>query len=153
MEKGRWTPWGNGIRIDYEDGWTDWILIGPTGPMQFSWEPGTDRSKPPSMHGRAVKVDGAAASIAGAYELLPEESTVTPVAVTLLSNGLAFNAIDTISSGSWRITEDGWVTIVWESGWFTKLKIRNDGSVLEEQWHPGLDRNGPPSSRRIGKRL
>jgi len=31
-EQGRWRPWGNGVRIDYADGWTDALLMGPSGP-------------------------------------------------------------------------------------------------------------------------
>ena len=31
-EQGRWAPWGNGVRIDYSDGWSDAILTGPAGP-------------------------------------------------------------------------------------------------------------------------
>jgi hypothetical protein len=33
-EQGRWRPWGNGVRIDYANGWTDALLIGPAGAQQ-----------------------------------------------------------------------------------------------------------------------
>jgi hypothetical protein len=34
MELGRWRPWGNGLRVDYGNGWTDSILVGPGGIVQ-----------------------------------------------------------------------------------------------------------------------
>ena len=33
VEQGSWRPWGNGIRSDYGDGWTDTIQVGPAGPV------------------------------------------------------------------------------------------------------------------------
>lgn len=52
MEVGRWRGWGNGVRVDYSDGWTDTILVSPGGPIQWSWQPGSDRSGPPPTPAR-----------------------------------------------------------------------------------------------------
>jgi YD repeat-containing protein len=70
-EQGRWRPWGNGVRIDYPDGWTDALLMGPSGPQQWSWEPGADRLQPPSNHGKAVRLDGPMAAVVGVYSFQP----------------------------------------------------------------------------------
>jgi hypothetical protein len=55
LERGRWRGWGNGLRVDHLSGWTDTLLLGPAGMVQWSWAPGADRNGPPHQRrqGRA----------------------------------------------------------------------------------------------------
>ena len=104
LEPGRWRAWGNGVRVDYNDGWTDTLLLSPAGFLQWSWAPGADRNGPPTNHGKAVRVaDGAIAAAVGVYRIQPSQPQLPPYTASLLSNGLAFNSIDAIHGGSWRL--------------------------------------------------
>lgn len=79
LEQGRWRPWGNGVRIDYADGWTDALLVGPAGAVQWSWAPGADRLQPPgNHHGKAVRVEEPVAAVVGIYRLHPPRQTCLP---------------------------------------------------------------------------
>lgn len=151
-EQGRWQVWGNGVRIDYADGWTDWLLVGPTGPAQYSWAPGADRLSPPDNFDRAVKLDGAPAEIVGVYRLIPTQPDKPPYTASLLSNGQAFNSIDAVPGGSWWL-EKGNVVIDWVSGWRTVLVGTGAGKRAVQHWAPGANRQGPPSAVRSGERL
>jgi hypothetical protein len=152
FEQGRWQPWGNGVRIDYADGWSDWLLVGPSGPSQYSWAPGSDRLAPPENFARAVKLSGVEAEVVGVYRLTPTQPNKPPYTASLLSNGQAFNSIDAIPSGSWRV-ERGNVVIDWLSGWRTVLIGTSGGQRKVEHWAPGVDRQAPPSAVRSGERL
>ncbi len=152
FEQGRWQPWGNGVRIDYADGWTDWLLVGPSGPSQYSWAPGSDRLAPPENFSRAVKLGGVVAEVVGVYRLAPTQPEMAPYTAALLSNGQAFNSIDAIPSGSWRV-ERGTVVIDWLSGWRTALIGSSGVKRRVEHWAPGANRQGPPSAVRSGERL
>lgn len=152
FEQGRWQAWGNGVRIDYADGWTDWLLMGPGGPVQYSWSPGSDRLTPPENFSRAVKLGGSAAEVVGVYRLAPTQPEMAPYTAALLSNGQAFNSIDAIPSGSWRV-ERGTVVIDWLSGWRTVLIGSSGVRRSVQHWAPGANRQGPPSAVRSGERL
>ena len=151
-EQGTWQAWGNGVRIDYRDGWSDWLLMGPTGPLQLSWAPGADRLAPPEHFSRAVKLSGEAAEVVGVYSLQPTQPELPPYTAVLLSNGQVFNSIDSTPGGGWSLKGDR-VEIDWLSGWRTVLiGLRGTRrSVLH--WAPGADRQGPPSAQRSGERL
>lgn len=151
-EQGRWQVWGNGVRIDYADGWSDWLLVGPSGPAQYSWAPGSDRLAPPENFSRAVKLSGAEADVVGVYRLTPTQPDKPPYTAALLSNGQAFNSIDAIPSGSWRV-ERGSVVIDWLSGWRTVLIGSAGVQRTVQHWAPGANRQGPPSAVRSGERL
>lgn len=151
-EQGRWRPWGNGVRIDYADGWTDALLMGPSGPQQWSWEPGADRLLPPSNHGRAVRLDGLMAAVVGVYSFQPAQAGRPPYTASLLSNGLAFNTIDQRSGGAWRL-EAGRVVIDWISGWRTSFAPREQGPLSVSHWQPGADRAAAPTAVRPGNWL
>jgi hypothetical protein len=151
-EQGRWRPWGNGVRIDYADGWSDALLTGPAGPVQWSWQPGADRLEPPGNSGKAVRLDGPVAGAVGVYSFPPAQAGLPPYTASLLSNGLAFNTIDQRSGGIWRL-EAGRVVIDWISGWRTSFTPREQGPLVVSQWPPGADRAGPPSAVREGRRL
>lgn len=152
FEQGRWQVWGNGVRIDYGDGWSDWLLVGPSGPQQYSWSPGADRLAPPDNVAKAVKLGGTEAEVVGVYRLTPTQADQPPYTAALLSSGQAFNSIDAIPSGSWRV-ERGNVVIDWLSGWRTVLIGTAGQQRRVEHWAPGADRQGPPSAVRSGERL
>jgi hypothetical protein len=151
-EQGRWSVWGNGVRIDYRDGWTDALLMGPAGPVQWSWEPGADRLQPPSNSGKAVRLDGAVAEVVGVYSFQPAQTNLPPYSASLLSNGLAFNTIDRSAGGAWRL-EGGRVVIDWISGWRTSFVPQPQGPLAVSHWQPGADRAGAPTGIRPGRRL
>lgn len=151
-EQGRWRSWGNGVRIDYGDGWTDALLMGPAGPVQWSWEPGADRLQPPSNSGKAVRLDGSMAQVVGVYSFQPAQANLPPYSASLLSNGLAFNTIDRSAGGAWRL-EGGRVVIDWISGWRTSFVLKEQGPLAVSHWQPGADRAGAPTAVREGHRL
>ena len=152
FEQGRWQVWGNGVRIDYADGWSDWLLVGPSGPSQYSWAPGSDRLAPPENFAKAVKLSGLEAEVVGVYRLTPTQSDKPPYTAVLLSSGQAFNSIDALPSGSWRVS-GGNVVIDWLSGWRTMLIGSSGVQRRVEHWAPGANRQGPPSAVRSGERL
>lgn len=151
-EQGRWQLWGNGVRIDYGDGWSDVILTGPAGPVQWSWAPGVSRLGPPTNHGKAVQLTGAMAAAVGIYRIQPAQATLPPTTVSLMSNGLAFNAIDPLAGGTWRLI-NGNVVIVWASGWRTQFEPKVQGALQVQIWEPGRPQPSPPSAIRSGFRI
>ena len=152
-ELGQWQPWGNGVRIDYSNGWTDWIYVGPEGLSFSAWQPGQNRATVPFNFGPAVKLSGPTAEVVGVYNFPPAQSGFKPYTASLLSNGLAFNDIDNKAGGVWRL--DGSTVIIdWISGWRTTMSI-NPATMLElRHWAPGADRQGPETGgKRQGKRI
>jgi hypothetical protein len=146
-ELGRWNSWGNGIRVDYGNGWSDWIYVGPSGLSHASWKPGQMRESIPSNFGTAVKLKGTAADAVGVYLFPPAQADLKPYTATLVSNGLAFNDIDSHAGGVWRLSGST-VVIDWISGWRTTMSL-SAGSRLElRHWAPGSNRNGPPTAVR-----
>lgn len=143
-ELGRWTPWGNGVRIDYNNGWTDWIYVSPSGMAQSSWQPGQARGERPINFGPAVKLSGLAADAVGVYSFPPAQAELRPYTATLLSNGLAFNNIDDQAGGVWRLNGST-VVIDWISGWRTSMSLATGSRLQLRHWAPGSDRNGPPT--------
>ena len=152
FEQGRWQPWGNGVRIDYSDGWSDAILTGPAGPQQWSWAPGASRLGRPSNHGKAVQLRGAMAAAVGVYRIQPAQADRPVTSVSLMSNGLAFNAIDAQAGGTWRL-ENGEVEIMWSSGWLTRFAPNEQGPLQVRIWEPGTRPPAAPTAVRPGKRL
>lgn len=151
-ELGRWQPWGNGVRVDYDDGWSDAIVIGPAGPQQWSWAPGASRLEPPGNHGKAVQLSGAMAAAVGVYRIQPAQADLPVTTVSLMSNGLAFNAIDALAGGTWRL-EQGEVVIRWSSGWVTRFEPRGQGPLQVRIWAPAQEHPSPPTAIRPGERL
>lgn len=151
-EQGRWIPWGNGVRIDYSDGWSDAILTGPAGAQQWSWAPGASRLGPPNNHGKAVQLGGAMAAAVGVYRIQPAQADLPITTVSLMSNGLAFNAIDAQAGGTWRL-ENGEVEITWSSGWLTRFEPRAEGPLQVRIWAPTQRHPAPPTAIRPGQRL
>ena len=152
-ELGRWQSWGNGVRIDYSNGWTDWIYVGPEGLSHASWQPGQSRGSVPFNFGPAVKLSGPTAQVAGVYSFPPAQAELKPYTATLLSNGLAFNDIDNKAGGVWRLDGTS-VVIDWISGWRTTMSINPATSLQLRHWAPGADRNGPETGGvRQGKRI
>jgi len=141
---GRWQPWGNGIRINYSDGWSDWIYVGPSGLSHASWEPGQGRGSRPSNFGQAVKLGGSLAAVVGVYRFSPAQADLKPYIATLLSNGQAFNDIDAKAGGVWRL-DGNTVVINWISGWRTTMSLDPVSRLQLRHWAPGTDRNGPPT--------
>jgi len=141
---GQWQAWGNGIRINYSDGWSDWIYVGPLGLSHASWQPGLSRGGRPSNAGTAVKLDGPTAEVVGVYIFPPAQPELKPYTATLLSNGLAFNDIDDRAGGVWNLQGSN-VVIDWISGWRTNMSLAPATRLELRHWAPGTDRNGPPS--------
>ena len=152
FEQGRWQPWGNGVRIEYSDGWSDAILTGPAGPQQWSWAPGASRLGPPSNVGKAVQLSGAMAAAVGVYRIQPAQADRPVTTVSLMSNGLAFNAIDALAGGTWRL-ENGEVEITWSSGWLTRFEPKAQGPLQVRIWEPARRPPSPPTTIRPGQRL
>ena len=146
-DQGRWQPWGNGVRVDFGDGWSDWIYVGPSGLTHASWKPGQSRSTAPSNFGTAVKLQGAAADAVGIYRFPPTQSDLPPYTAALLSNGLAFNSIDSRAGGVWKLVGTN-VVIDWISGWRTSMSMAATSRLQLRHWAPGADRNAPPSAVR-----
>lgn len=152
-ELGRWRLWGNGVRIDYSNGWSDWIYVDATGFTHASWQPGQNRASVPTNFGPAVKLSGTAAEIVGVYLFQPAQSEVKPYTATLLSNGLAFNDIDSKASGVWRL-DGSTVMIDWISGWRTAMSLDPATPLELRHWAPGADRKGPETGGvRQGQRV
>jgi hypothetical protein len=151
-ELGRWQPWGNGVRIDYSDGWSDAILTGPGGAQQWSWGPGVSRLNPPTNHGKAVRLQGAIAAAVGVYRIQPAQQTLPVTTVSLMSNGLAFNAIDQLAGGVWRL-EGASVVIEWASGWLTQFEPTAQGPLQVRIWEPARRHPSPPTAIRAGHRI
>lgn len=150
-EQGRWSPWGNGVRIDYSDGWSDAILTGPAGPEQWSWAPGASRLEPPSNVGKAVQLHGEVAAAVGVYRIQPAQADQPVTSVSLMSNGLAFNAIDALAGGTWRL-DIGEVEITWASGWLTRFVPKAQGGLQVSIWAPGQRPPAAPTAVRPGSR-
>ena len=146
-ELGRWSAWGNGIRVDYSDGWSDWIYVGPSGLSHAAWRPGQARSEIPANFGTAVKLGGAAAEAVGIYLFPPAQSDLKPYTAALLSNGLAFNDIDAQAGGVWHM-EGTDVVINWISGWRTNLSLAPATRLQLRHWAPGRDRSMEPTAVR-----
>jgi len=152
-ELGRWQAWGNGVRIDYGDGWTDWIYVGPEGLSHAAWQPGQSRGSVPFNFGPAVKISGTEAQVVGVYSFPPAQSELKPYIATLLSNGQAFNAIDDRAGGVWTLNGST-VVIDWISGWRTTMSIDPATPLRLRHWEPGADRNGPETGGiRQGRRI
>lgn len=151
-EQGRWQPWGNGVRIDYGDGWSDALLTGPGGLLQWSWAPGVSRLGAPSNHGKAVQLGGAMAEAVGIYRIQPAQAELPVTTVSLMSNGLAFNAIDQLAGGTWRL-EDAEVVITWSSGWVTRFQPKASGPLQVRIWEPAKRHPSPPTAIRPGYHL
>ena len=151
-EQGRWAPWANGVRIDYPDGWSDAILTGPAGPQQWSWAPGASRLGPPTNYGKAVMLSGAMAAAVGVYRIQPAQVDQPVTTVSLMSNGLAFNAIDAQAGGTWRL-EKGEVEITWTSGWLTRFEPNEQGPLQVRIWEPTQRPPAAPTAIRSGERL
>jgi hypothetical protein len=143
-ELGRWEPWGNGVRVDYTNGWTDWIYVSPSGMAMSSWQPGQSRSERPFNFGTAVKLSGPAADAVGVYSFPPAQAALKPYTATLLSNGLAFNSIDNQAGGIWHLNGST-VVIDWISGWRTSMSLAAGSRLQLRHWAPGSDRQGPPT--------
>jgi hypothetical protein len=151
-EQGRWIPWANGVRIDYPDGWSDAILTGPAGPQQWSWAPGASRLGPPTNYGKAVLLSGSMASAVGIYRIQTAQADRPVTTLSLMSNGLAFNATDAQAGGLWRV-ENGEVEITWTSGWLTRFAPKEQGPLQVRIWKPATRPPAPPSAIRSGERL
>ena len=151
-EQGRWQPWGNGVRIDYLDGWSDAIVTGPAGTQQWSWRPGLSRLEPPSNYGKAVQLTGGLADAVGVYRIQPAQENLPVTTVSLLSNGLAFNAIDQLAGGVWHM-DGGFVVIEWASGWITQFEPNKKDPLQVKIWEPARRHPSPPTAIRPGYRI
>lgn len=151
-EQGRWYPWGNGVRIDYSDGWSDAILTGPAGPLQWSWAPGESRLASPSNQSKAVQLTGVMAEAVGVYRIQPAQEDRPVTTVSLMSNGLAFNAINAQAGGTWRLDKSE-VEITWSSGWLTRFEPKAQGPMQVRIWEPGRRPPSSPTAIRPGLRL
>ena len=141
------------VRIDYSDGWSDWIYVGPEGLSHAAWQPGQSRGSVPFNFGPAVKLTGPLAQIVGVYSFPPAQAELRPYTATLLSNGQAFNDIDARTGGVWTL-EGNTVVIDWISGWRTTMSINPATPLQLRHWAPGADRKGPETGgTRQGKRV
>lgn len=152
LERGRWRPWGNGLRVDYSSGWTDTLLLGPAGMVQWSWAPGADRNAAPTNAGKAVRLEPALADVVGVYRIMPASAAQPPWLVSLLSDGRAANTLDGDGRGNWSRRGDALV-IDWVSGRRTRLLLRGPAPLRAELWSVGANRDGAPSQVAAAVRL
>jgi hypothetical protein len=150
-EWGRWRIWGNGVRIDYDNGWLDVIRYGPAGFEQVSYSPDTTLSGPPSMTGKAVRAPQEIAPLLGVFELRKEQDH-TAFFVSVLSSGLAYKTLEGLSMGTWTL-EEGAAVIRWADGWVDAFRPIEGGRVSQRSWRPGSSHEGAPDAERTGRRL
>ena len=144
-EGGRWRLYGQGVRIDYDDGWVDIIRMAPTGFEQLSYSPDTPLTGPWSNHGKAVRLGAPLVEWVGVYQLT-RVGNGKPYAVALQSDGQAFKAIDEDTRGLWSQQGDS-VRIHWVDGWYDEIHRATDGSLEQRSWEPGQSRSGPPGAK------
>jgi len=96
--------------------------LGSEGLSHASWQPGQSRGSVHFNFGPAVKLSGSTAQVVGLYSFTPAQAELKRYTATLLSNGLAFNDIDTKSGGVWRL-DCSTVIINWISGWRTTMSL------------------------------
>ena len=144
-EGGRWTLYGNGVRIDYDDGWIDVVRLGARGFEQVSYAPDTPIAGPWDNGGKAVRVEGDLAEFTGVFRLVNVDDG-KPFAVSLQSNGQAFKTINDEKRGLWRI-RDGAAEIEWLNGWVDVIR-RVEGGFEKLAWHPGQPRSEVPAASR-----
>lgn len=140
-EGGRWTLYGQGVRIDYDDGWIDVVRVGPRGFEQVSYSPETPIAGPWTNGGKAVRVEGELAEYVGVYRVIAAENE-EPFAIALQSDGQAFKTIDDEKRGLWRV-RDGLAEIEWINGWVDEIKRLDDG-FEQRTWKPGQARSESP---------
>jgi len=153
VQQGLQSRQGLGVGVDYGNGWTDWIYVGPEGFSHAAWQPGQNRGSVPFNFGPAVKLSGIEADVVGVYSFAPAQTELKPYTAVLLSNGQAFNDIDNRSGGVWKL-KGSTVVIDWISGWRSSLSLDPATPLRLRHWAPGSDRNGPPSGGdRQGRRI
>lgn len=150
-EWGRWRVWGNGVRIDYDNGWLDAIRYGPAGFEQVSYSPDTTLSGPPSMTGKAVRAPQEIAPLLGVFELRKEQDN-SAFFVSVLSSGLAYKTLEGLPMGTWTL-EDGAAVIRWADGWVDSFRPIEGGRVSQRTWMPGRSLDEAPDAERTGRRL
>lgn len=151
-EWGRWKPYGDGVRVDFENGWIDLIRQAEQGFEEVAFSPQTPFVGPPSATGKATRVGDAMAPFIGVFELRLEQSN-QPFCVAIQSNGLAFKNIEgSPPQGTWTIDRDS-ALIRWSDGWIDEFTPMPNGRVAQKTWHPGLTMKDPPSAERTGRRL
>jgi hypothetical protein len=92
------------------------------------------------------------AAAVGVYRIQPAQADLPVTSVSLMSNGLAFNAIDPQAGGTWRL-DNGEVEITWSSGWLTRFKPWAQRPLQVRIWAPTLGHPAPPTAIRPGQRL
>lgn len=150
-EGGRWRLYGQGVRIDYDDGWTDIIRVAAAGFEQVSYSPGTPLTGPWSNHGKAVRGEGALAKWVGVYRLGSATDGKT-FSVALQSDGQAFRTRGADKRGLWSIKDDA-AQIHWVDGGYDEFHRRADGTLEERCWKPGQSRSDAPSAKSDVTRL
>jgi len=152
-EGGRWRPYGNGVRIDYDSGWIDLLRFGARGFDELAFSPTTPIAGPASSLSLAARTSKELEPFVGVFELRAE-ATGKPFCIALQSDGLAFKNIPgEPPKGTWTI-EDGVAVVSWSNGWVDEIHLEPDGRVSQRTWHPGLPRaTNPPSATAGGRRL
>ncbi|MBM4226829.1 MAG: hypothetical protein FJ164_03620 [Gammaproteobacteria bacterium] len=150
-EGGRWKLYGQGVRIDYDDGWTDIIRVAATGFQQVSYSPETPLTGPWSNHGKAVRLEGPSAEWVGVYHM-NSATKGKAFSVALQSDGQAFKTIGEDRRGLWSLME-GALQIHWIDGWYDELHRSANGRLEQRSWKPGQARSETPSASAEATRL
>lgn len=74
---------------------------------------------------------------------------LAPTTVSLMSNRLAFNVMNALAGGSWRL-ENGGGEISWSSGWLTRSEPRLQGGLQVRIWDRAQSPPAPPTAIRPG---
>jgi hypothetical protein len=88
----------------------------------------------------------------GVYRIQPAQADRPVTTVSLMSNGLAFNAINPQAGGTWRLDKSE-VEITWSSGWLTRFEPKVQGLMQVRIWEPGRRPPSSPTAIRPGLRL
>ena len=78
----------------------------------------------------------------GIHGIQPAQADPPVTTVSLMSNGLAFIAINAQAGGTWRL-DKGEVEINWSSDWLTRFEPKVQALMQVQIWEPG---RRPPSS-------
>ncbi len=151
-EWGRWRPYGEGVRVDYDNGWIDLIRYSPSGFEEVAFSPETPVTARPSAIGKAVRTTGDHAGFIGVFELRMEQNG-EPFCVAIQSDGLAFKNIPgEPTDGTWTLEGDAAV-IRWSDGWIDAFTLLENGRVEQKTWIPGSSFKEPPAGTQTGRRL
>lgn len=149
-EAGSWKPYGNGILVQYDSGWRDWLRVSDSGAQsagliqQVTWKPKQSLLELPYATARALPVDERKEAFVGVFSISrdPKEPEID---ITLQSSGRAFsnaNGGKPLVPGVWWV-EKNVARMIWADGWRNEF-ARTQKGWEHRSWRPGDDFSTPP---------